>query len=74
MILMRFDPFPELDHRTEQAPVGSRSTRAMPMEAPCRADRFWVALDLPGVALEDIDVTEERNVVTVLAGPGLARP
>jgi HSP20 family protein len=39
----------------------------MPMEALRRGDRFFVALDLPGVTQEDIDVTVERNVVTVHA-------
>jgi HSP20 family protein len=63
MTLMRFDPFREL----EQALAGTRSMRTMPMEALRRGDRFLVALDLPGVAQADIDVTVERNVVTVRA-------
>jgi len=67
MTLMRFDPFRELDRLTEQAMAGSRSLRTMPMEALRRGDRFTVALDLPGVAQDDIDVTVERNVVTVHA-------
>ena len=67
MTLMRFDPFRELDRWTEQALAGTRSMRTMPMEALRRGDRFLVALDLPGVADEDVDVTVERNVVTVRA-------
>jgi HSP20 family protein len=67
MTLMRFDPFRELDRWTEQALAGTRSMRTMPMEALRRGDRFFVALDLPGVTQEDIDVTVERNVVTVRA-------
>jgi HSP20 family protein len=67
MTLMRFDPFRELDRWTEQALAGTRSMRTMPMEALRRDDRFLVALDLPGVANDDIDVTVERNVVTVRA-------
>lgn len=67
MTLMRFDPFRELDRLTEQALVGTRGIRTMPMEALRRGDRFLVALDLPGVTQDDIDVTVERNVVTVRA-------
>jgi HSP20 family protein len=67
MTLMRFDPFRELDRWTEQAMAGARSIRPMPMEALRRGDLFLVALDLPGVAQDDIDVTVERNVVTVRA-------
>ena len=67
MTLMRFDPFRELDRWTEQALAGTRSMRTMPMEALRRGDRFLVALDLPGVSQDDVDVTVERNVVTVRA-------
>ncbi|HVV11439.1 Hsp20/alpha crystallin family protein [Amycolatopsis sp.] len=67
MTLMRFDPFGDLGRLTEQALAGARGPRAMPMEAFRRGDQFVVALDLPGVAPEDADVTVERNVVTVRA-------
>jgi HSP20 family protein len=39
----------------------------MPMEAVRRGDEFDVALDLPGVDPDDVDVTVERNVVTIRA-------
>jgi HSP20 family protein len=64
---MRFDPFRELDRLTEQTLAAGRGPRAMPMEAFRRGDEFLVALDLPGVPPEDVDVTVERNVVTVRA-------
>jgi HSP20 family protein len=41
--------------------------RSMPMEALRRGDNFIVNLDLPGVRREDIDLTVERNVVSVRA-------
>jgi HSP20 family protein len=66
MTLMRFDPFRELDRLTEQA-MATRGPRAMPMEAFRRGDEFIIALDLPGVAPDDVNVTVERNVVTVRA-------
>jgi HSP20 family protein len=65
MTLMRFDPFRELDRLTDQ--TMARATRVMPMEAFRRGDVFFVAIDLPGVSSDDIDVTVEKNVVTVNA-------
>jgi HSP20 family protein len=65
MTLMRFDPFRDLERLTEQALAGARGPRAMPMEAFRRGDQFVVALDLPGADPDDVDVTVERNVVTV---------
>jgi HSP20 family protein len=64
--LMRFDPFRELDRLAEQTlSVGARALRSMPMEALRRGDEFIVHLDVPGVALDDIDLTVERNVVSI---------
>jgi HSP20 family protein len=65
MTMMRFDPFRDLDRLSEAMLGGSRSARMMPMEAFRRGDELIVALDLPGVDLDDIEVTVERNVVTV---------
>ncbi len=67
MTLMRFDPFRDLDRLNEQIFAGTRSLRAMPMEAFRRGDNVIVALDLPGVDQDDVDVTVERNVVTIRA-------
>ena len=68
MTLMRFDPFRELDRLAEQAfSAGSRAMRTMPMEALRRGDQFLVHLDLPGVMPDDVDLTVERNVVSVRA-------
>ncbi|MGH3931849.1 MAG: Hsp20/alpha crystallin family protein [Pseudonocardiaceae bacterium] len=67
MTLMRFDPFRELDRFTEQMMAGSRAQRTMPMEAYRRGDQFFVNIDLPGVDRKDVDLTVERNVVSVRA-------
>jgi HSP20 family protein len=67
MTLMRFDPFRELDRLTEQTLGGARGLRTMAMEAFRRGDEFIVAIDLPGVSPDDVDVSVERNVVTVRA-------
>ncbi|HEX8870774.1 MAG TPA: Hsp20/alpha crystallin family protein [Lentzea sp.] len=67
MTLMRFDPFRELDRFTGQVLGGARTRTMMPIEAYRRGDEVYVHLDLPGVAPDDVDVTAERNVVTVRA-------
>lgn len=65
-MVMRFDPFRELDRLTEQVAGPSRSP-SMPMDAYRTGDRFVVHFDLPGVEADDIDLTVEKNVVTVRA-------
>jgi len=66
-MLMRTDPFRELDRLTD-AMWGTRSHPAvMPMDAYRDGDSFVVHLDLPGVRAEDIDLTVEQNVLTIHA-------
>jgi HSP20 family protein len=67
MALMRFDPFRELDRLTGQTLAGAGMMRTMPMEALRRGDQFIVAIDVPGVDPNEIDLTVERNVVEVNA-------
>ena len=70
-MLMRTDPFRELDRLTQQvlgnaAGTWSRPT-AMPMDAWRSGDTFVVAFDLPGVDPDAIELDVERNVLTVKA-------
>ena len=66
-MLMRTDPFRELDRLTQQA-LGTRARpTAMPMDAFREGDRFVVRFDLPGVEASSIDLTVEKNVLTVSA-------
>jgi HSP20 family protein len=68
MTLMRFDPFREFDRIMEQNfASGARLSRSMPMSARRRGDTFLVELDMPGVNMDDVELTVERNVVTVRA-------
>ena len=64
-MLMRFDPFRELDRLT-QAPWGG-SRPVMPMDAYRRNGDFVVHFDLPGIDPATIDLTVEKNVLTVTA-------
>jgi HSP20 family protein len=66
-MLMRTDPFRELDRIAEQV-LGTTSRPAlMRLDAYRSGDSFYVLFDLPGVAPDSIDVTVERNVLTVHA-------
>jgi HSP20 family protein len=65
-MLMRFDPFRELDRLTQQA-WGSGRPAAIPMDAYRHGERFLVHFDLPGVEPSSIDLTVEENVLTVSA-------
>ncbi len=69
-LLMRTDPFRELDRLTQQL-FGSTGTAArpsvMPMDAWRDGDNFRVEFDLPGIDPDSIDLDVERNVVTVRA-------
>lgn len=71
-MLMRTDPFRELDRLAQQLVGGSTPgtwTRpsAMAMDAYRAGDEFVVMFDLPGVTPEAIDIDVERNVLTVKA-------
>jgi HSP20 family protein len=65
-MLMRFDPFRELDRLTQQT-WGPVRTPVMPMDAYRHGDKFVVHFDLPGVDPSSIDLTVEKNVLTVTA-------
>ena len=65
-MLMRFDPFREVDRAFEQAFSQARQA-SIPMDAYRHEDSFVIHLDLPGVDPDSIDLTVERNVLTVSA-------
>ncbi|MGC9377933.1 Hsp20/alpha crystallin family protein [Streptomyces sp. MH13] len=70
-MLMRTDPFREFDRVAQQlfgnaSGTWSRPT-AMPMDAYREGDAYVIALDLPGVDPDAIDIDVERNMLTVRA-------
>ncbi|OHV03483.1 18 kDa heat shock protein [Mycobacterium talmoniae] len=66
-MLMRTDPFRDLDRLT-QAVLGTPARPAvMPMDAWREKDQFIVEFDLPGVKADSLDLDVERNVLTVRA-------
>ena len=66
-MLMRTDPFRDLDRLTQQVFGTMARPAAMPMDAYRKGDTFYLHLDLPGIKLESIDLTVEQNVLTVRA-------
>jgi HSP20 family protein len=69
-MLMRTDPFRELDRLTQQL-IGQNGTwsrpAVMPMDAYRHGEQFVVHFDLPGVDSSSIDLNVEHNVLTVKA-------
>ncbi|MGW7210691.1 Hsp20/alpha crystallin family protein [Streptomyces sp. NPDC054837] len=69
-MLMRTDPFRELDRLTQQL-LNTNGTwsrpSAMPMDAYREGEEYVIAFDLPGVASDAIDIDVERNMLTVKA-------
>jgi HSP20 family protein len=71
-MLMRTDPFRDLDRFTQQVLGTAARPAVMPMDAWREGQEFVVEFDLPGISEESLDLDIERNVVTVRAErPGL---
>ena len=68
-MLMRTDPFRDLDRLAQQLVGAGTSTRpsVMPLDAWREGDAFVIEFDLPGVQPETLDIDVERNVLTVRA-------
>jgi HSP20 family protein len=66
-MLMRTDPFRELDRLTQQVFGTATRPAVMPMDAWRDGDEFVVEFDLPGVHAQDVDLDVQRNVRTVKA-------
>ena len=66
-MLMRTDPFRELDRVAQQVFGTATRPAAMPIDAYRKGDEFVVLFDLPGCDPGSINLTVERNVLTVHA-------
>jgi HSP20 family protein len=67
MSVLRFDPFRDFDRVAEQAfSAGLRGApRSVPIDAYRRGDQFFIHVDLPGVDPDAIELTVEKNVLTI---------
>jgi HSP20 family protein len=66
-MLMRTDPFRDLDRLADHVFGTAARPAGMPMDAYRTGDDVVVHLDLPGVDADSIDLDVERNVLTVRA-------
>ncbi|MFJ9807577.1 Hsp20/alpha crystallin family protein [Streptomyces sp. NPDC101158] len=69
-MLMRTDPFREMDRLVQQLSGASGTwskPSVMPMDAYRQGDAYVIAFDIPGVSAEAIDIDVERNMLTVKA-------
>jgi HSP20 family protein len=65
--MLMLDPFRQLDRLAEQVLGTVAHPAAMPMDAWREGDEYVIALDLPGVEVDSIDVGVDKNVLTVRA-------
>ena len=66
-MLMRTDPFRDLDRLSQQLWGTATRPTVMAMDAWRDGDEFVVEFDLPGVSPDSVDLDVERNVLTVKA-------
>ena len=66
-MLMRTDPFRDFDRMFEQLAGTASRPAVMHVDAERDGDWFNVYFDLPGVDPDSIDLTVERNVLSVKA-------
>lgn len=66
-MLMRTDPFRDVDRLAQQVLGTAARPAVMPMDAWREGDTFVVELDLPGVDPDSLNLDVERNVLTVHA-------
>ena len=66
-MLLRTDPFRDIDRMFEQITGTASRPGVMHVDAERDGDWFHVYFDLPGVDPDSIDLTVERNVLSVKA-------
>jgi len=65
-MLMRFEPFQMFDQATEELRNRSRA-QLLPVDAYRRGNEFKIHLDLPGADPGSVELTVEKDVLTVRA-------
>ncbi len=68
-MLLRFDPFRTFDQLSHEVLASTLGVASgwMPVDAVRTGDRVEVAFDLPGIDPASLELTVERNVLTVKA-------
>jgi HSP20 family protein len=65
--MLMSDPFRQLDRLTQQVFGTAARPAAMPLDAWREGNEFVVAVDLPGVETESINVDVDQNVLSIRA-------
>jgi HSP20 family protein len=73
-MLLRFDPFRDIDRLANEILGAPRVPQPMPMDCYRHGDTFFLHFDLPGIDTDTLDVTEENNTLTVRAQRPAAAP
>lgn len=66
-MLMRWDPFRDIDRVAASLLGDGHTSRTMAMDAYRQGDELRIDLDLPGIDPESLDLTVERNVLSITA-------
>ena len=67
-MMIQTDPFRDLDTLFSRLSGRQQNNGGvMPMDAFRRGSDVWVHIDLPGVKADSLDITVERNVLTIAA-------
>ena len=66
-MVLRFDPFREFEREFDRLTSSAVRSPGLAMDAWRNGDRFYVNVDLPGVDPASIDLTVEKNVLTINA-------
>ncbi|MFI5540216.1 Hsp20/alpha crystallin family protein [Nocardia sp. NPDC051900] len=66
-MLMRTDPFRDVERWTQQVFGTAAHPAVLPMDAWRAGDQFVVEIDAPGIDRDSLDLNVERDVVTVRA-------
>ncbi len=69
-MLMQNDPFRDMDYVLSRLGRTGSEYLTMPVDAYRRGEEVWVHVDLPGVSEADLEISVERNVLTITAQRG----
>ncbi|HEY0487278.1 MAG TPA: Hsp20/alpha crystallin family protein [Mycobacteriales bacterium] len=67
MVVLRFDPFRDVDRLAEQLLGSQRAPRVMPMDLFRSGDHYVLACDLPGVDPGSVNVDVHGGVLSIRA-------
>ena len=67
MVVLRFDPFRDVDRLAEQLLGSGRAPRAMPMDLFRSGDHYVLTCDLPGADPGSVDISVDGGTLSIRA-------